>query len=79
MISPNQPVYNTVIFYIIIVCIILLIKPNFMYCHKTKQFKAFGCNKNQTLTSFPVVCISTGIVLYMIFLWIKIMNQYLNK
>jgi len=78
-ISPNQPVYNTIIFYIMIVCIILLIKPKSMYCHKTRRFKAFGCRENQTLTSFPVVCISSGIVLYMIFLWVKIMYKYLNK
>ncbi len=79
MISPNQPVYNAIVFYMMLVCIILLIKPKSMYCHKTKRFKAFGCRENQTLASFPVVCIAGGILLYMIFIWVKIMAKYLNK
>ena len=79
MVSPNQPLYNTVVFYIMFVCIILLLKPNFIYCHKTNKFKAFGCGGNKTLASFPVVCVSSAVILYMLFLCIKIINKYLSK
>ena len=75
----SSPVYNTILFYIIFVAIILFIKPKSIYCHKTKKFKAFGCNKNQTLMCFPVMCIISVIVFYFIFLTIHIICCYLDK
>ena len=39
IINPDNPVYNTVIFYILINSILLLAKPNFMYCNKVNKFK----------------------------------------
>ena len=79
MLSPNTPVTNTIIFYIIIVILLVLIKPNFIYDHKTNKFKSFGCGENKTLISFPVVCIGVGIVLYLIFLLINILYRRINK
>lgn len=79
IIDPSTPVYNTIIFYILIVCIILITKPNFMYCYKSKKFKSFGLNDNQTMLSFPIVAIGSGIILYMIFLMVQIMCKYLDE
>lgn len=79
IVDPNTPVYNTIIFYIMIVSIILITKPNFMYCQKTKRFKSFGCGEDGTVWSFPLVSIGSGIALYLFFLLIYILNQFLEK
>ena len=78
IINPNNPVYNTVIFYILINSVFLLVKPNFMYCNKINKFKTFGCNKNQTLFPFPLISIGSAVLLYIIFLCIKIVNDKLK-
>jgi|688.fasta_scaffold1401800_2 hypothetical protein len=75
----TNPVYNTILFYILFVTIILVLKPRNIYCHKTKRFKSFGCGKEQTLLSFPIICISTVIVLYFIFLMVEIVSGYLDN
>lgn len=73
------PVYNTIIFYILIICLILIIKPSFMYCDKTGKFKAFGLENDQTIFSFPFVAIGSGITLYLIFLLFWILCNYLDE
>ena len=78
LINPDNPVYNTIIFYILITCIILITKPKFMYCYKTNKFKPFGCGKKQTLLSFPTVSIGSGILLYILFLGVEIVHDYLS-
>jgi hypothetical protein len=79
MFLDSGPIYNTVLFYILFVIAILFIKPKFIYCHKTKKFKPFGCSKNQTLMCFPVVCFISVIIFYFIFLMIHIIGNYLDK
>lgn len=74
----SSPVYNTILFYILFIAIILFIKPKTIYCHKTKKFKPFGCNKNQTLICFPVICIMSVIILYFVFLVVDIISCYLD-
>jgi len=70
--DPSSPVFNAIIFYILIISIILLLKPSFMYDEKTNKFKSFGCNDDQTIFSFPVISIIIAIILYLIFLLIDI-------
>jgi Ca2+/H+ antiporter len=79
IIDPKNPVFNAIVFYILIICIILIIKPKFMYCYKTKKFKPFGFGDKQTFMSFSVITVGTGILLYMLFLWIEIIFDYLNE
>ena len=80
ILSPGHPVYNSIIFYIIIICLVLLIKPNFMYCKKTQKFKTFGISsKHTTIVTFPIFSITVAILLYMIFLCISILNKLLDK
>ena len=75
----SSPIYNTIIFYIFFVIIIILIKPESMYDHKTKTFKQFGFEKGQTFFSFPVMCIVMAIVLYLIFLTMDIVNKLISS
>jgi len=80
ILNPTSPVYNSIMFYIIIICLVLLIKPNFMYCKKLNKFKDFGVSsKNKTLLTFPVFTIIVAILLYMIFLFVSILNKLLDK
>lgn len=79
LIDPSTPLYNAILFYIIIIFILLITKPSFMYCHKTNKFKPFGLGENKTIFSFPLVSISSGILLYLLFLTIYILCKYLDE
>lgn len=79
LLDPTNPVYNTIILYILLICTILLVKPTFMYCHKSKKFKSFGFESNQTLFSFPVISIANVILLYLFFLGVEVTHDYLDK
>lgn len=78
ILNPYNPVSNSIMIYIIIMCIILLIKPKFMYCNKNNKFKSFGFSQNKTFFSFPLVAISSAILIYLIFLWINIFIAYID-
>lgn len=78
-IDPETPVYNTIVFYIMIVISLLIIRPKFMYDEENKIFKSFGNNENQTLLSFPLVSIGSGILLYLLFLVISLLYFILTK
>ena len=57
---------NTIIIYIIIILALVIIKPNFVYCHKTKKFKPFGCNEGQTFLSLQIISVASAVLVYMI-------------
>jgi hypothetical protein len=78
LVNPSSPVYNTILFYILFVVIILIMKPQFMYCDKTKRFKSFGCGSDQTICCFPIICFASVVILYIIFLFVQILNEYLD-
>lgn len=73
-VNDSSIVYNTIIFFILIVSMLIMIKPEFIYCNKTKKFKSFGCNKEgASLLCFPIVSATLAVVLYIFFLSINIM------
>lgn len=69
-----NPAINAAIFYIILIIIILITKPQFLYDHENNKFKEFGCNYNQTY--FPLVLFGIGasILFYYIFVVISNIN-----
>lgn len=75
----SSPIYNTILFYILLVTLILILKPSSMYCDKTKRFKSFGCGRDQTILCFPIICLTSVIIFYFIFLMIEIISGYLDK
>lgn len=75
IIDPSNPVYNTVIFYILIMTIMLVMKPEFIYDHKNDMFKTFGLKDNQTIMCLPITALCMGVLLYMIFLSINIITN----
>lgn len=72
-------IYNIILIYIILIAIILIIKPEFMYCTKTNKFKSFGMNDNQTLFCFFTVSIMIIVVLFIIFISIEILYDKLDS
>ncbi len=74
----SSPLCNTIIFYILLIIMILIFKPDIMYCNKTNKFKSFGCGKNQTIFCFPIVCLSSVVILYLLFLMIDVLYKYLD-
>lgn len=74
----SSTIYNTILLYILFVAILLIAKPDIMYCHKTNKFKQFGFNEGQTFLSFPVVSLTSVVVFYMLFLTGEIVNGYLE-
>lgn len=79
IINPNTPLYNTIIFYILIIGILLIIKPDFMYCKNTQKFKPFGFDEGKTIACFPTIVICSAIFLYIIFMFIKILYNIQDK
>lgn len=75
LINLNRPVCNSIIFFILIMCVIIIVKPSFMYCEKHKKFKQFGFEKNQTVLCFPAIAIGLSIFLYAIFLFLSIQHK----
>jgi hypothetical protein len=74
-----SPLLNTIILFIIIIALIIIIKPKFIYSKKTQKYKTFGSKKNQSLCCFPVFVLFLGIGLYFIFLIAEITINNLDK
>jgi hypothetical protein len=76
--QPDNPVYNSVILYILIITMILVIKPSFMYDYDNHTFKLFGLGDNKTIYAYPVVTIGSAVLLYIFFLLISIVSKYFS-
>ena len=72
-------IYNIILIYIILIAIILIMKPDFMYCSETNKFKSFGINENQTLFCFFSVSIIIIVVLFIFFLSLEILYNKLDS
>ena len=73
----NSPLFNTIICYIFVVVLLLVIKPNIMYCDKKNKFKEFGFDDDKTLLSFSFLTLFSAILFYIIFVFIDIINKKL--
>ena len=79
MIFSNNPLYNSLKVYIIIIVLLIYLKPPFLYDKKQKQFKSFGLDKNSTILSLPILSIILAILIYIIFSWIDKYNYIQNE
>ena len=71
MLSPLNPVGNSILTYIIIICCLLYIKPSIIYDKKTKKYKQFGVNKGNSILPLPIIAIIIAILSYVIFYHIE--------
>lgn len=73
----NSPIYNTILTYIFFIIILLVLKPQFMYCNKKKKFKSFGLGQDKVFFCFPVVSIIAAIILYIFFTLLELIKKFL--
>ena len=67
MINPKLPAYNASLIYILFVIFIIITKPIYMYNNQDNKFKEFGYTHNKTILTFPLVCITFAIFIYLFF------------
>lgn len=81
MLINSTPLYNTLLIYAILIIVILIIKPSFMYDSEEGKFKSFGLNNNETIFSFGFVVIGGAIIIYLIFLmlWTSGLEKHIDS
>lgn len=65
--DPYNPLFNTIVIYVVVLGILLILKPNFIYDKKYKYFKGFGTGEGKSLLSLPIIAIILAFVIYIIF------------
>ena len=61
----NNPIQNTIIFYLLIMASIVILKPKQFY--ENNKIKSFGFDNNHTILSFHIVGIILPVILYALF------------
>jgi len=70
----------SIIVYTIIVLFVLSIKPSFLYDHEIKRYKTLGTGENQTLVSIELFLILSGIVSYVISIFLhKKLSEWVKR
>jgi len=75
--NSHSPAFSSIIIYIIIILIISIIKPTFIYDHDNKKFREFGFAENQS----PLTLLTFGIILsFITYNFISLISpQYSSK
>src|SRR5579863_6847815 len=72
--SIDNPVYNTVIVFSIIMLLVYMIKPDIVYGNEKQEFRQFGTTEGKTLLPIYIVGILLAIILYIFFHYLS--NNY---
>jgi predicted PurR-regulated permease PerM len=75
--SYDNPVYNTILIFTIIILILYITKPNTIYDYDRKEFRQFGTTKGKTLMPIYIIAIVIAILLYIIFYYLS--SNFLDK
>ena len=70
----SNPLFDSVKLYILVMLILILIKPKFLYSKKNKKYKKFGYKKNQTLYTLPILSVIIAVIIYIFVLLIHKLN-----
>ena len=65
MFNVANPMYNSLIAYTIVMMLVFITKPNFLY--KNNKIIPFGVKKNQSIISLPILSILIAVILYVFF------------
>lgn len=60
----DKVLYPSIVTYILVIIILILIKPHFLYDGKTNEMRHFGTKKSQTLFALPIIGILSSIIIY---------------
>lgn len=75
LLSIDNPVYNTIIVFSIIMLLLYLIRPDLLYDNEKKEFRQFGTTNGKTLLPIYVVGILLAIILYVFFYHLSLRNK----
>jgi hypothetical protein len=75
LLNIDNPVYNTIIIFSIIMLIIYISKPDILYDNKKNEFRQFGTTNGKTLLPIYVIGILLAIVLYVFFYYLSGKNK----
>ena len=67
LLSVDNPVYNTIIVFSVIMILLYLTKPDTLYDSERNEFRQFGTTNGKTLLPIYVVGILLAIILYVFF------------
>jgi uncharacterized membrane protein YukC len=79
ILSIDNPIYNTLVVFFIIMILVYVWKPNIMYDNKNKKFREFGMTEGKTLIPIHIFGIILAICLYTIFYLISSKTQKTQK
>ena len=70
----------SIIVYTIIVLLVISVKPSFLYDHEIKKYKTLGTGENQTLVSIELFLILSGVVSYVIAIFLhKKISEWIKQ
>lgn len=67
ILSIDNPLYNTIIVFTIIMTLIFFIKPEVLYDENKKEFRQFGMSKGKTLMPIYIFGLLLAILIYILF------------
>jgi len=79
LLTPHNPLYNTIIVYIIVITLFLIIKPEIIYSKKNNRLKDFGADEDQTFTPLSLISIVSSVFLYIIFSMLDSVCSVMNN
>ena len=75
LLSIDNPVYNTVIVFSIIMILVYILKPDIIYDSNKNEFRQFGTTNGKTLMPIYVIGILMAILLYIFFYYLSTYNK----
>jgi len=75
LLNIDNPVYNTIIVFSVIMLILYTTKPEVIYDNKKNEFRQFGTTDGKTLLPIYVLGILLAIILYVFFYYLSIKNN----
>ena len=72
LLSIDNPVYNTIIVFSIIMLLVYITKPDHVYDNEKNEFRQFGTTSGKTLLPIYVIGILLAMLLYLFFYYISI-------
>lgn len=73
--SIDNPVYNTIIVFSVIMLLVYITKPDVVYDNEKNEFRQFGTTDGKTLLPIYVVGILLAIILYVFFHYLSLRHQ----
>lgn len=73
--SIDNPVYNTIIVFSVIMLLVYITKPDVVYDNEKNEFRQFGTTYGKTLLPIYVVGILLAIILYVFFHYLSLRHQ----